>query len=176
MEQTAIRLVRRLAVGFAMLWVLAGATPVAGQTAADADGDGVADAADQCTDTPAGDLVDDAGCSVCPCDAPVDGDAWTSHDAYVACVTTAVKARRAAHTMSRKEMRSEIRRARKATCGNEALTRCCIYAHLDENAEVNVGQCRIMTPDACDGLTNRSDLDWVEDVDVGSCTPNPCLF
>jgi hypothetical protein len=41
------------------------------RSGADADGDGVADASDQCADTPAGDLVGDTGCSVCPCDGGV---------------------------------------------------------------------------------------------------------
>ena len=176
MEQNTIRFARRLAFGLAVLWAVAGAAPAAGQVDPDSDGDGVADAVDQCPDTDPGDLVDDVGCSVCPCDAPVDADAWASHDDYVACVTGAAKVRRADGSMKRKDMRNAIKRARKATCGNADLTRCCVYAHIDDNADVNVGQCRITTVDACDALSQRDDLDWVEDADAGSCTPNPCLF
>jgi len=176
MEQHTLRIVvRRLVIGFAVLCALAAAAPAAAQVA-DGDDDGVADDVDQCTDTPAGDLVDATGCSVCPCDETAAGDAWTSHDDYVGCVTAEAKARRKAHTLKRRAMKLAIQRARKATCGNEALTRCCIYAHLDDEAEVNVGQCKLMSPDACDALSERDDLDYVEDAEGGSCTPNPCLF
>lgn len=176
MEQPTIHLARRLALGFAVLWAVAGATPAAGQVDPDADGDGVADAADQCGDTEPGDVVDVEGCSVCPCDQTVAGDAWASHDDYVACVSAEARARRAAKTLKRRAMRLMIRRARKATCGDEDLARCCVYARLDDEADVSVGQCRIMTIDACAALGEREDLDWVEDMDAGSCTPNPCLF
>ncbi len=50
----------------------------------DADGDGVCGDVDECADTPAGELVDDAGCSIdqyCPC----DGD-WENHGEYTSCV------------------------------------------------------------------------------------------
>jgi hypothetical protein len=176
MEQTTIRLARRLALALAVLWVVAGAASAAAQVDPDEDGDGVVDTLDECNDTPEGDLIDAQGCSVCPCDATAAGDPWASHDAYVACVMDEAKARREAKTMKRREMRNVIRRARKATCGDQALTRCCVYAHLDDTADVSVGQCRIMTVDACEEMGLREDLDWVEDVEGGSCTPNPCLF
>ena len=176
MEQHTLRVVvRRLVIGFAVLCALAAAAPAAAQVA-DEDGDGVADEVDQCTETPAGDFVDPTGCSVCPCDETAAGDPWASHDDYVACVAAEAKSRRADHILKKHAMKLAIQRARKATCGNEALTRCCIYAHLDDDAEVTVGQCKVMTPDACDALSDRDDLDYVEDADAGSCTPNPCLF
>lgn len=176
MEQNTIRFARRIALASAVLWAVSGAVPAFGQVDPDTDGDGVTDATDQCADTEPGDLVDPVGCCVCPCDGTTAGDPWTSHDEYVACVTAEAKVRRAEKTMKRLEMRTTIRRARKATCGDDTLTRCCVYAHLDDNADVNMGQCRVTTIDACDALGSREDLDWVEDVDGGSCAPNPCVF
>jgi hypothetical protein len=166
----------RLALAFAVLCALAGAAPAAAQVDPDEDTDGVTDAADLCPETPVDDFVDPDGCSICPCDEDANGDAWTSHEAYVACVATEARARRAARTLKRKAMRAAIKRARKAACGNEELTRCCVYAQLDDEAEVNFGQCRVTTVDACDDLSLREDLDWVEDMGSGSCTPNPCEF
>jgi hypothetical protein len=89
-------------------------------------------------------------------------------------VSAEARARRRAGTMKRKEMLAAVKRARKSTCGNPNLTRCCVYAHLDDTASVNVGQCRMISPDACTALLDQ--VDWAEDVDVGSCTPNPCQF
>ena len=52
--------------------------------AADADGDGVPDAVDQCPNTPPGTVVNAHGCSLaqlCPCDG-----GWRNHTEYVGCV------------------------------------------------------------------------------------------
>ena len=51
----------------------------------DSDGDGLADCNDECSNTPAGTIVDAVGCSVndyCPA-----GDDWKNHGAYVSCVS-----------------------------------------------------------------------------------------
>jgi choice-of-anchor C domain-containing protein len=53
----------------------------------DGDGDGVLDDDDECPDTEADALVDDAGCSIaqyCPCD-----EDWKNHGQYVSCVAQA---------------------------------------------------------------------------------------
>jgi hypothetical protein len=152
--------------------LLLAAGSAAGQASEDLDGDGVADAVDQCPDTPAGDLVDGNGCSVCPCDAPAGGTAWASHRAYVACVLTAAKERRAAGRLAATGIRAAVRHARSSTCGNPLLTRCCIYA----TAADTVGRCRMMTADACDALDASGHVDSADDVDPGSCSPSPCPF
>ncbi len=138
----------------------------------DEDADGVVDTIDDCPDTPPGDLVSSDGCSVCPCEATVSGDPWASRDAYLRCVADELKARRRGRSINRKASRDALRAAKKSSCGNEDLTRCCIYP--DSDADTVVGQCRITTVDKCDQLSN--DLPWAEDSDPGSCLPNPCIF
>ena len=146
-----------------------------GAIADDDDQDGVADELDACIDTPSGDITAADGCSVCPCEGPADGSSWGSHDGYLKCVADAIRVRKHDRTMSRKAARNALRIARKATCGNEALTRCCIFpSDQTEASDTVVGKCRIMSVDQCDELTNR--LDWAEDADPGSCLPNPCVF
>jgi hypothetical protein len=140
----------------------------------DADGDGVADAIDQCPDTPAGDLVDATGCSVCPCDGPTDGATWTSHQDYVVCVVTAAKARRASGQLTRAKARAAMRQAKRATCGAADLTRCCVFPP-DSDADVVVGSCKVMSVDKCSQLEGDPDLDD-EDYGPGSCQPNPCSY
>ena len=176
MKQSSMHALRHAAIAFAVMWTMASAWPAAAQVEdpADLDGDGVVDTLDQCLDTPPEDLIAADGCSVCPCDETTAGDPWVSHDAYVGCVAGEAHARRQAGTMRRREMRAAIRRARRSTCGDAALTRCCVYVHLDDMADVNVGQCRMIGPDECDALADQ--VDWSEDVGGGSCNPNPCLF
>ena len=159
----------RLALLLALL--LAAAAPCAAvePSADDADGDGVADAADACPDTPAGDLVDQGGCSVCPCDSAVDGTAWDSHGAYFRCVVQEARQRLQDHAATKRAMRAAVRAARRSTCGSSTLTRCCVYA--DDAADV--GACKMMSPDACDRLSDQVDA---EDEGSGSCLPNPCVF
>src|SRR5438477_61345 len=158
----------RLALLLALF--LADAPAVAAEpTADDGDGDGVADAVDACPDTPAGDLVDPDGCSVCPCDASVDGAAWGAHGNYVRCVVQQARQRLQDHVVTKRAMRAALRTARGSPCGSSTLTRCCVYA--DDDADV--GACKMMSPDACDKLSDQVDA---EDEDSGSCVPNPCVF
>lgn len=155
--------------------VSTGGTLVAAQDAPDdGDADGVVDVVDECPDTPAGTLIDDRGCSVCPCDATADGAAWSSRREYIACVTAEAKRRRAAGLLRARRMRAAIRAARRSTCADQQLTRCCVYADID----VDVGHCRLMTADACDALDERLfETDGAADDDGGgSCLPNPCVF
>src|SRR4029077_1983480 len=83
-----MRFVRVLPRAALVVRLLLAAPPAAAivPTVDDADGDGVADTVDACPDTPARDLVDANGCSVCPCDQTADGAAWSSHADYVRCV------------------------------------------------------------------------------------------
>lgn len=165
----------RLLIVAASLSALMLARPVlAAGTVDDLDEDGVADDVDACLDTPAGDLVDPEGCSVCPCEGPSDEQAWSSRQEYQLCVSGEVRSRKRSGAMSRKDARAAIKNARKASCGDVALTRCCIYPSDQDDAETIVGQCKITTVDKCDQLSEQ--LDWAEDADPGSCLPNPCIF
>ena len=162
-----IRTVRYAPLVLVLLMAFAGRASAQQVDDVDTDGDGVVDSLDQCDDTPPGDIVDADGCSVCPCDETADGDSWTSHRDYVQCVAAEARTRvqsGAAHT---RDMRAAVKRARRSTCGNPALTRCCVYT--DDNADL--GSCRMMRPDACDALSDRVDA---EDEGSGSCVPNPC--
>ena len=140
----------------------------------DEDADGIVDSADACPDSPAGTLIDDRGCSVCPCEATAAGAAWSSRQEYIACVKAEAKRRRAAGLLRAKQMRLAIRAARRSTCADAELTRCCVYADFDSD----VGECRLMTPAACDALDERlfeSD-GAADDEGGGSCMPNPCVY
>ncbi len=160
-----------LALSFVLGLVLVG--PAGAQTTADDfDLDGVADDLDECEETPLGDLIDPAGCSLCPCDESIDEEPWESHQSYVQCVITEAKRMRAARLLTRKVKKAAVRRARRSTCGTEQLTRCCVYPDDDVDAESVVGDCRIMTADECFALGDRADA---EDEGSGSCNPNPCV-
>jgi hypothetical protein len=121
----------------------------------DEDGDGVTDLADACAGTPAGDLVTESGCSVCPCDGGVSG--WSSRRAYLACVRGEARYRVVAGSLDAVGRRFAIQRSRKATCGRPTRTRCCLPT----------GACTVVTEPAC---TARGG----EDVGAGSCLPSPC--
>ena len=118
------------------------------------DGDGIADTADACADTPAGDLVTSAGCSVCPCDGGVSG--WPSRRAYLACVRGEARLRVAARTLDASGKRSALKHARAATCGRPARTRCCVESG-----------CVVVSERACAARGG-------ENVGAGSCLPSPC--
>ena len=167
-----MRTARCLVLVLAGVLALATVRPAAAQVDTDADGDGVTDVLDQCPDTPTGELVETDGCSVCPCDEAADGGAWTSHQAYVGCVVGEVKARRAAGEMRGRAARAAIKTAKRSSCGNENLTRCCVYANFDDD----VGSCHLMAPDACTALDDRLDDGEADDIGGGSCLGNPCAF
>jgi len=69
-------------------------------------------------------------------------------------------------------MRAALRAARLSTCGNLDLTRCCVYQSDNDD----VGRCRMMSPDACDALDRQMENGGADDMDSGSCLPNPCAF
>jgi hypothetical protein len=65
--------------------------PITGDTEihSDADGDGVADIADLCPETPHGNVVSADGCSIdqiVPCSGPSSGGTWKTHGEYVSAV------------------------------------------------------------------------------------------
>jgi hypothetical protein len=141
----------------------------------DFDEDGVADAVDACPDTPSSDLVGPDGCAACSCDDGPEDAGWRSRKAYVACVRGWAKGLRAAGAIDVEAGRMLVRRARRSTCGNPALVRCCVFQPFD----AEVGKCRIMSEDACDALDERlfdQDTGEASSEDTGSCLPNPCTL
>ena len=158
------------------LAILVTASPAHAQPAdvPDYDEDGVTDAADQCPDTDPADLIGPDGCAIASCEFGLDGSGWSSKRAYVAYVTSWAKGAKAAGTMSGRDVRALLRRARNSTCGAPDLVRCCVFALFDDD----IGRCRIMTEDACDVLDDRMfESDGEADEEgPGSCLPNPCVF
>src|ERR1051325_7665731 len=149
-----LRTVRYAPLALALLMAFAGRA-AAQEVDVDSDGDGVVDTYDNCDDTPPGDLVDADGCSICPCEATADGDDWGSHRDYVHCVAGAARRRIQIGAMRARDARAVVKRARRSTCGNAQLTRCCVYT--DEEADT--GTCRMMRPDACDALSEHVDAE-----------------
>jgi hypothetical protein len=91
----------------------------------DADDDGVADAEDECPETPAGEAVDPAlGCSVgqlCPCRGPRERDVrWRSHGQFVACVARVAAKFSRRGLIEREEKRSLVREAAHSRCGKRS--------------------------------------------------------
>jgi hypothetical protein len=154
------------AVVVALAW--AGGTPrvSAQDVVPDADADGVPDAVDACPSTPPYDLVDETGCSVCDCQVDAAGEPWASRASYLHCVNMAVRARRAAGTLGRRQALLVLRAARASSCGNQFLTRCCV------NAVGGPLVCRVMDQLRCDaGLLHAVSA---EPLEPGSCLPDPC--
>jgi len=112
--------------------------------------------------------------AVCPCDTRADGEAWTTHGEYVVCVVAEARRQRVAGIIRPKQMRAAMRAARRSTCGDPLRTVCCIYR--DDNDDV--GQCRIMSANACDVLDDRlsEGEGEADDMGSGSCAENPCAL
>ena len=135
---------------------------------ADADRDGVPDGVDACPDSAPYELVDATGCAVCDCDDDATGEPWTSRGAYMRCVLDEIHARRADTSLSRTDARLALKAARSSSCGNENKVRCCIM--FPGKAD---GMCRVMDELRCDETMLGAVL--VDDLDSGSCFPNPCV-
>lgn len=135
------------------------ATTTTVPAATDADTDGVPDGADGCAATPADDLVDGAGCSVCPCAGPREGGAWRTRGAYLRCVRAELRRRGVTDAAAR---RSAQRHAQHASCGRRGYTRCCT------TAAGGGARCRVLRAAAC------AALDPEADAGAGSCLPSPC--
>lgn len=125
----------------------------------DADDDGVSGAADACPDTPTGELVDPAGCSICPCAGPPTGGAWRGRGQYLRCVRAEVRRRSGLG----QDVRDALRTAQRSTCGRSSVTRCCV----DDGA----ASCRLMRRTSC---RTRAGRGGAVDAGAGSCLPSPC--
>ena len=132
--------------------------------AGDSDCDGVLDAFDLCPGTPALELVDTTGCSVCPC-----GAAWTDHTAYVSCVTAVANQRSLAGLLTRTQKSNVIKHAQSSTCGTTAI-RCCTWRKLVTGS---MGTCSVMQAASC---TFPNLGTWAENRGTGSCYYNPCTW
>jgi hypothetical protein len=89
----------------------------------DSDGDGVGDACDQCLGTTGG-LVTQQGCSVaqlCPCEGPATGQQWESPTDYLRCTARATRSFRRNGQMSRAESLDVLRRASRSGCGRTVI-------------------------------------------------------
>jgi cysteine-rich repeat protein len=81
----------------------------------DIDGDGVIDADDMCLPTPAGETVNENGCSLsqlCPCDG-----AWKNHGKYVSCNAHASEAFVEAGLMTEDEKEAWMSQCGQSDCG-----------------------------------------------------------
>jgi len=88
--------------------------------AQDTDGDGVADAIDQCPGTPPGAIVDASGCSLAqlvPCDGPLSGGAWKNHGQYVSAVVHAATDFLKARLITRRQWVEIVADAAQSKCG-----------------------------------------------------------
>jgi len=154
--------------------VLALAAPLAAGLAhaealpADADKDGVMDDVDDCLASALYEMVDATGCTVCDCDEDASGQEWSSRSAYLRCVLDEVRARRADARLDRKAARLVVKAARNSTCGYATKVRCCIMFVGKPK-----GMCKVMDELRCEASLLGAEL--VEDLDSGSCFPNPCL-
>ncbi len=89
---------------------------------ADSDGDGVVDSIDQCLNSPPGDPVDGAGCTIselCPCEHPVSGSKWKNHGAYVRCVAHTSEDFEDAGLISEVEKDAIVSTAGQSECGKK---------------------------------------------------------
>jgi hypothetical protein len=128
----------------------------------DTDGDGVLDGLDRCAATPAGEMVDATGCSVCPCAGPV-GVAWRSRSAYLGCVRAETKRRLGLGMLDARGDRDARAQALKSSCGRANVTRCCLYRGVQDAS----GHCRVVKAVSCRARHGV-------DVGAGSCMPSPC--
>jgi hypothetical protein len=153
------------AAALALALVASIATGRAGAQAlpSDADRDGIVDDADLCPDSAPYEMVDGDGCAVCECD-----DAWEARGEYLHCVYEEIHARRTDGRLSRKAARLVSKAARNSTCGYETKVRCCVMFSARPQ-----GMCKIMDEVGCNATLFGADV--VEDLDAGSCFPNPCV-
>jgi hypothetical protein len=130
--------------------------------AVDADRDGIRDGLDACPGTAVDEPVDARGCDACPCAGPAGG--WESHAGYVRCVRAAVKL---IPGIDRARRTAVVDRARRASCGTPATTRCCVY----KSADASRGRCRLLEPADCAG---RAGTGRAVDFGPGSCSGLRC--
>lgn len=90
----------------------------------DEDHDGVGDACDACSETPAGLPVLEDGCAPterCPCDGPRENEEWRSHRVYVQCIAQSLKNLSEKGRVSRSRVREILQEAVRSTCGRKEL-------------------------------------------------------
>lgn len=90
----------------------------------DEDRDGVGDACDSCSETPAGSPVLDDGCAPtqsCPCDGPRENEEWRNQRSYVQCIAQSLKTLSERGKVSRSRVREMIQEAVRSTCGRKEL-------------------------------------------------------
>jgi hypothetical protein len=86
----------------------------------DFDDDGVPDGQDRCPDTPAGDVVNQHGCSIdqlVQCSGPARGGAWRNHAEYVGAVIKVTESFRRAGLITARERNAIIQAAMRSDCG-----------------------------------------------------------
>jgi hypothetical protein len=91
---------------------------------ADADADGVGDACDLCAGTPLSSAVLDNGCApqqLCPCDGPSDGGEWADHRSYLRCLARNLKALWREGKVTRSDVTRILRDAANSGCGRRVL-------------------------------------------------------
>jgi len=121
----------------------------------------VPDGRDACPDTHPGDVVDARGCSVCPCNGPAFGIAWSTRMDYIRCVRTA------AASLDRARREAAYVFAHRSSCGRPGLTRCRQY----HDRLASDGRCRIVQHGTCAALAS---LARGLDMGPGSCAPMAC--
>ncbi len=163
---TATKSWRAALVGAMVAGLMLGFASTAQAQTADTDGDGVPDVVDACPTTPPRDLIGPDGCSVCPCVA-----AWSSHDAYVACVSFEARRRNMMGTLSTRQKNDAIAAAKNSTCGvAPAATRCCSWKRAA--APGTSGSCSIKPAGSCTSGSAKI----VQDRGPGTCAYDPCAF
>jgi hypothetical protein len=89
----------------------------------DADGDGVPDSLDQCSDTPAGSIVNANGCSIdqlVPCEGPISGGTWKNHGQYVSAIAHVANTFQQQGLISGREKGQIVSAAARSNCGHKA--------------------------------------------------------
>ncbi|MEO8602720.1 MAG: thrombospondin type 3 repeat-containing protein [bacterium] len=96
----------------------------ANATQSDADHDGIGDACDSCPETPIDTAVLGTGCALpqaCPCEGPAANEEWSDQRAYVQCVAGTLRQLRLRGEVEKDEIRKLLRDAVRSGCGRRVL-------------------------------------------------------
>ncbi|MDX2166388.1 MAG: thrombospondin type 3 repeat-containing protein [Deltaproteobacteria bacterium] len=97
---------------------------VANNDQADADADSIGDACDACAETPPDELVLGDGCALlqaCPCEGPTADAEWENQREYVQCIARTLRKLRQRGHMERDEIRLRLQEAARSGCGRRVL-------------------------------------------------------